>query len=71
MPGINLTISGNGSSFKVEDACTADSTACTDVWHKMFNTFSNSTKESFELTARFHESEEHLPDLEEEIELEE
>ena len=71
MPGINLTISGNGSSFKVEDACTADSTACTDVWHKMFNTFSNSTKESFEVTARFQESEEHLPDLEEEIELEE
>ena len=69
MPGINMTISGNGSSFKVDDACTPDSTACTSTFHDMFASFSNVTEDSFELTARFHESEE-LPHLDEEIDLE-
>ena len=68
MPGINLSIAGSGKTFEVHDACTTDSTQCTDVWHKMFQSFSVPEEGSFEHTARLHENEE-LPDLEEEIEL--
>jgi hypothetical protein len=68
MAGINMTISGNGSSFKVDDACTPDSTACTSTFHDMFASFTAVQDGSFELTARFHESED-LPHLDEEIDL--
>jgi hypothetical protein len=68
MPGIHMTIKKDGSSFKVHDACTADSTQCTSTWHDLFAKFTEVEEDSFELTARFHENEQ-LPDLDEEIEL--
>ena len=68
MAGIHVVIAKDGSSFKVHDACTADSTQCTSTWHEMLSTFTKADESSFELTARFHETEE-LPDLEEEINL--
>jgi hypothetical protein len=68
MPGIHMTIAKDGTSFKVHDACTADSTQCTSTWHDMFETFTEADASSFELTARYHETEE-LPELDEEIDL--
>ena len=69
MQGIQLTIGGNAREMKVSAACTQDSTECVGTWHALLSSFSVPDDDSFSHTARFHETEE-LPDLEEEIDLE-
>ena len=70
MPGIHVTVKPRGNGFKVHDAGTSDSTACAETWDGLFSSFSARDDSTFEHTARLHETE-HLPELEEEIELEE
>ena len=69
MPGIQLTIEGNARAMQVSDACTPDSTECVGTWHALLTSFSVPDEDSFEHTPRFHETEE-LPELEDEIDLE-
>lgn len=68
MAGIKMTISGDGSSFKVDDACTADSTACAATWDGIFGSMAVQDQSTFAYTSRFHETEE-LPPMEESVDV--
>lgn len=66
MAGIKMTIQGSGSGFKVDDACTSDSTACAATWDGIFSSMAVQDQESFQYTERFHETDE-LPPLEDDV----
>jgi hypothetical protein len=68
MAGIKMTINGSGNGFKVDDACTSDSTACAATWDGIFGAMAVQDADSFKLTARYHENEE-LPPMEESVEI--
>ncbi len=66
MAGIKMQIDGKGGTFKVDDACTSDSTACASTWDGLFGSMAKQEEGSFAYTARFHETEE-LPPIQETI----
>ena len=70
MAGIKMKINGDGNGFKVDDACTADSTQCASTWEGIFGSMALQDEGSFAYTERFHETEE-LPPMEENVEVQE
>ena len=56
MPGISMTISGDGNSFTVHNACTSDSTQCASTWGAVFGGLASQDENSFELTDKYLES---------------
>lgn len=56
MAGISMTIAGDGNSFKVNDACTSDSTQCAASWGAVFGGLGAQDQSSFELTPKYLES---------------
>ena len=68
MAGVKFTISGDGKSFRVDDACTADSTACAQTWDALFGAVATQDVSTFKHTEKYLETEE-LPPLEDTIEI--